>query len=375
MRQKIASLLILFCAATLVAETRLPSGSGSGFFITADGYFLTNYHVVKGADKIQILVGDGFVDVKLIKTDPANDIAILRAEGQFAPLPIATTYKPSIGDDVFTIGFPAPLIQGFAPKLTKGNINAATGLRDDPRFFQISIPIQPGNSGGPLVDERGNAVGIVTSTLSPTVAMSEGFIPQNVNYAVKTAYALALIDTIPGIVARLPAPIASTAKTPSELRAESLRAVGLVLVYTPNRNAQTQEQGARSETNAIALEIKKLEYRVAAAASTHDTSQMASLLTDDYLGVLMNGKVINKATTLRLLENSTETAQFRLDAESFDVRVINQGRAIASGVVRWEGILQNGKPFHGALRFTDTWVVRNSRWQRLGSLALALPAR
>ncbi len=108
MRQKIASLLILFCSATLLAQKLSPSGSGSGFFITADGYFLTNYHVVKDAYNIQIQVDDGLSEAKLIKADPANDIAILKAEGRFIPLAIGLANKVSIGDDVFTIDSEPP---------------------------------------------------------------------------------------------------------------------------------------------------------------------------------------------------------------------------------------------------------------------------
>jgi S1-C subfamily serine protease len=99
-------------------------------FITPDGCFLTNYHVIEGSNKIQVQVGDKLYNAKIIKTDPANDIAILKTEGQFVPLSIGAANQSHIGDDVFTIGFPAPLIQGFAPKLTKGSINAASGLQD-----------------------------------------------------------------------------------------------------------------------------------------------------------------------------------------------------------------------------------------------------
>ena len=213
-----AALLGIVLCPALGEETTKPSGSGSGFFITPDGCFLTNYHVIEGSNKIQVQVGDKLYNAKIIKTDPANDIAILKTEGQFVPLSIGAANQSHIGDDVFTIGFPAPLIQGFAPKLTKGSINAASGLQDDPRFFQISIPVQPGNSGGPLVDERGNVVGIVTSTLPPAIALSEGFIPQNVNYAIKATYPMALIDSVPDIRHKLVSPIAITKRTAVQLR-------------------------------------------------------------------------------------------------------------------------------------------------------------
>lgn len=227
-----AALLGIVLCPALGEETTKPSGSGSGFFITPDGCFLTNYHVIEGSNKIQVQVGDKLYNAKIIKTDPANDIAILKTEGQFVPLSIGAANQSHIGDDVFTIGFPAPLIQGFAPKLTKGSINAASGLQDDPRFFQISIPVQPGNSGGPLVDERGNVVGIVTSTLPPAIALSEGFIPQNVNYAIKATYAMPLIDSVPDIRDKLVSPITITTRTAVQLREATQQGVGLVLVYT-----------------------------------------------------------------------------------------------------------------------------------------------
>ncbi|MGH8094227.1 MAG: S1C family serine protease, partial [Chthoniobacterales bacterium] len=283
MTLKRASFLAICFSATLLAETSVPSGSGSGFFITPNGFFLTNYHVVKGAEKIQIRVGDKMLEARLIKFDRINDIAILKVDGEFASLPIGQADKVSLGDDVFTIGFPAPQLQGFAPKLTKGNISAASGLQDDPRFFQISIPIQPGNSGGPLVDEQGNAVGIVCSTLSPAIAISEGFIPQNVNFAMKTSYAVPLIGMIPDIRDKLLAPATSTTKTLSQVVAEAEKAVGLVVVYSQGVKEQHQSTvtaraggevadggSAAPDTSEITRKMKRLEHRLVAAFSAQN---------------------------------------------------------------------------------------------------------
>jgi S1-C subfamily serine protease len=234
--------VVSICASTIVgAATERPplSGSGSGFFITPDGFFLTSYHVVKGADVVRIRTGESVRDVEIVKADPTNDIVVLKAEGQFSCIPIGLPADLALGDDVFTIGFPAPQLQGVAPKLTKGNISAASGLEDDPRYFQISIPIQPGNSGGPLVDERGNVVGIVSSTLAPDVALSEGFIPQVVNYAVKTTYASSLLDSIPEVADKLPPPVTDSRKTPSQIRDQTAKSVGLVLVYASEKSKGT----------------------------------------------------------------------------------------------------------------------------------------
>jgi hypothetical protein len=224
-------------ATVVAAAPEKPSltGSGSGFFITPDGFFVTSYHVVKGADAVRIRVGEAIEDAEVVTADPTNDIVVLKVQGEFSCLPMGLSDDLQLGDDVFTIGFPAPNLQGVAPKLTKGNISAASGLEDDPRFFQVSIPIQPGNSGGPLVDDRGNVVGIVTATLAPDVAMSEGFIPQVVNYAVKTKYATPLVEGIPQISDKMPAPEKTGTKTSAQIRELTTKSVGLVLVYTSKK--------------------------------------------------------------------------------------------------------------------------------------------
>ena len=125
----IATIVVVMLAK---GETLKPLSSGSGFFITTDGFFLTSHHVIKGSTRIEIRTGDVIYDARLVKADPTNDIAILRVDGRFVALPIGLTDKLTIGDDVFTVGYPAPLIEGFAPKLTKGSINAESGIRDDP---------------------------------------------------------------------------------------------------------------------------------------------------------------------------------------------------------------------------------------------------
>ena len=90
------------------------------------------------------------------QVDAANDLALLKADGKFSPLPIAASRSAHLGGTVATIGFPDPSLQGFSPKLAKGEIASLSGAGDDPRYFQISAPVQPGNSGGALVDSLTN---------------------------------------------------------------------------------------------------------------------------------------------------------------------------------------------------------------------------
>jgi S1-C subfamily serine protease len=184
-----------------------PVASGTGFFITADGYLISNYHVVKGAGKVRLLTSAGLIDTKLVQVDAANDLALLKASGRFAPLPVAASRRVALGGTVATVGFPDIGLQGFAPKLAKGEIASLSGARDDPRYFQISVPVQPGNSGGALVDERGNVIGIVSAKLDASVALAaSGALPENVNYAVKSSLLLSFLESVPDVDAKLKAP-------------------------------------------------------------------------------------------------------------------------------------------------------------------------
>jgi len=208
-----------------------PSFTGTGFFITDDGYLISNYHVVKGAAKVRLLTGAGLIDASVVKVDAANDLALLKAVGRFAPLPIAASRTVKLGGTVATVGFPDIGLQGFAPKLAKGEIASLAGAGDDPRYFQISLPVQPGNSGGALVDARGNVVGIVAAKLDASVALAAtGSLPENVNYAVKSSLLLSFLESVPDVDAKLKDPNTKDEAFEDVVKAAQDAAV-LVLVY------------------------------------------------------------------------------------------------------------------------------------------------
>jgi S1-C subfamily serine protease len=211
--------------------TDSPVATGTGFFITADGYLISNYHVVKAAAKVRLLTGAGMVDAKVVRVDAADDLALLKADGRFACLPILPSKSVQLGSTVATIGFPDPGLQGFAPKLAKGEIASLSGAGDDARYFQISVPVQPGNSGGALVDDKGNVVGIVSAKLNASAALAaSGALPEDVNYAIKSSFLLSFLESVPGVEAKLKKPNTADEKFEDVVKSAQDATV-LVLVY------------------------------------------------------------------------------------------------------------------------------------------------
>lgn len=168
--------------------------SGSGFFVSEDGYLVTNAHVVEEATRVKVRTKTGVQNATIVELDKENDLALLKIAGKYKPLPIASEEAAALGDSVFTIGFPNIELQGLEPKYTDGKISSLAGMRDDPIAYQISVPVQSGNSGGPLVDARGFVVGVVVAKLNDAAMLrATGSVAQNVNYAVKAKYLRRLI--------------------------------------------------------------------------------------------------------------------------------------------------------------------------------------
>ena len=217
-------------SSTGTPQTR-PESSGTGFFITEDGYLITNEHVAGSEAQVRLVTREGLISAKVVKVDAANDLALLKAEGKFAALPVAANRTMKLGSTVATVGFPNIRLQGFAPEFARREIGSLSGAPDDARYFQISVPVQPGNSGGALVDARGNVVGVLSATLSMKAALAtSGAFPQSVNYAVKSSFLLGFLESVPEIAAKLKEPNAKNMKF-DEVVAKAKKASVLVLAY------------------------------------------------------------------------------------------------------------------------------------------------
>lgn len=155
-----------------------PETTGSGFRI-ASNIVITNYHVIANCSVLKV---DGH-RVQVVGSDPKSDLAALKSDDKrsFGKL---TSKRASLGEQISAAGFP---LRGVLTGLnvTNGNISSLSGINGDTRLLQISAPVQPGNSGGPLLDWSGNIVGVVVSKLDAIkTAQATGDIPQNVNFAI-----------------------------------------------------------------------------------------------------------------------------------------------------------------------------------------------
>ncbi len=170
-----------------------PESTGTSF-VAAEGRLLTNNHVVDGCRRMVARNAKGTEQTaRVIATDRRRDLALLTVTDDFGP-PLTFRTAPEVkrGETVVTYGFPLFGLLSSGPTLTTGAINALSGLRDNQANFQISAPVQPGNSGGPLLDGQGNVIGVVVAKLNAAriAEMTDGDIPQNVNFAVKGGPAL-----------------------------------------------------------------------------------------------------------------------------------------------------------------------------------------
>ena len=180
--------------------------TGTGFLFSSSDYVITSYHVVHGSKSISVrLINGERIDATVAIKDTNNDIAILKLStsprSRQNIITIGDSSSVRTGDRVFTYGFPlVDLLGNQEPRYSEGFINSLSGISNDPRLFQVSIPIQPGNSGGPVFNEKGELIGMATSSIDSVQTQKVfGATPQNVNFAIKSSYINSLLPNLPGI--------------------------------------------------------------------------------------------------------------------------------------------------------------------------------
>jgi len=171
--------------------------SGTGWALTSNGYIVTNNHITDGAKTLKVRGINGdfskAYNAKITVTDAKNDLSIIKIEDanftSLGTIPYVISSKTSdVGSSIFVLGYPLRASMGDEVKLTNGIISSKSGFQGDVTTYQISAPVQPGNSGGPLFDKNGNIIGIINA---------KNIDAENASYAIKTTYLQNLIDLMP----------------------------------------------------------------------------------------------------------------------------------------------------------------------------------
>lgn len=189
------------------APAPAPSGTGTGFIVTETGAMLTNQHVISGCSRLTV---DGHV-AKVLAADEVFDLALLQVDGVSAAAPAVFADSPArLNSDVTVVGYPLSGLLGGL-NVTRGAVTSTKGIGGDGINMQISAPVQPGNSGGPVLNGAGQVVGVVVARLSDEYAMkSYGTVPQNVNFAIRGEIAKLFLaqNGVEPVVAEAAAPVA-----------------------------------------------------------------------------------------------------------------------------------------------------------------------
>jgi S1-C subfamily serine protease len=174
-----------------------PAGTGTGFFIGRD-MIISNNHVIDGCVEVRARRnGADIASVHVVATNRGDDLAALHSDkpnDKYLKLRIGTPIKAA--EPILVFGYPFADALSSSGNTTLGNVTALAGLQDDSRFIQISASIQPGNSGGPVLDEAGRLIGVVVGKLNPLkMAKEYGDLPQNVNFAIRATSLSNFLET------------------------------------------------------------------------------------------------------------------------------------------------------------------------------------
>jgi len=170
-------------------------GAGSSFVISKNGHLLTNQHVVDGCQIVTIHLPSGLKKALVVATDDTNDLALLKTDledDNFVPI---SGTNVSLLEDVVVAGYPLSGSLSTTVKVTKGVVSSLAGLGNDYSQIQIDAAIQPGNSGGPILNDQGNVVAVTVAALNKEFFLKEqGTIPENTNFGIKSSTARAFVD-------------------------------------------------------------------------------------------------------------------------------------------------------------------------------------
>ncbi len=222
--------------------------TGTAFAVTSSGDLITNYHVVKGCSNVLTIFKGVKVAGKVVAQDAEQDLALIRIEKTTNALKLRLTPPVALGESAIVYGFPLVGVLSPEGNFTIGNVSGLRGFGDDPNLIQITTPIQPGNSGGAVLDEGGNVIGVV-------VARYERKSAQNVNFAIS-------LDVLTSFLTHNNIPFEATTQ-PSKLPNTKIAELGrdgsyLIVCSPPELDARTENSPPKQPTSKPQVEAVPL---------------------------------------------------------------------------------------------------------------------
>ena len=174
----------------------VPVSSGSGFAVSSNGYVITNHHVIEGCQNVKIHHNGRSISATVVTFDPKNDLALLKSKFRPSTVLSLSTNKPELLQDVYVAGYPFGRKVSTLVKVTKGIISSLTGIGNNFANIQIDAALQPGNSGGPILDDKGNVVGVAVARLDKIYAFKKfGSLPENTNFGIKASVVRSILES------------------------------------------------------------------------------------------------------------------------------------------------------------------------------------
>jgi serine protease Do len=299
------------------------TGQGSGFFITPDGYAVTNNHVVQNAENVQVTADDGKTySAKVIGTDQRTDLALIKVDGNDFPYVKLADHTPRVGDWVIAVGNPF----GLGGTVTAGIVSArgrdiGAGPYDD--FIQIDAPVNKGNSGGPTFDVDGNVIGVNTAIFSP----SGGSV--GIAFAIPSETVKSVVTQLrdKGTVTRGWIGVQIQPVTPEIADSLGLKKAAGALVSEPQTNSPAANAGIASGDVITSLD----------GAAVRDARELARKIgtmapgTSVKLGMIHDGQEKTVTLTLGTLPNEKQAANQQKEHEVPDSDVPKLGLTLAPG--------------------------------------------
>ncbi|WP_417349555.1 S1 family peptidase [Ferrimonas sp.] len=173
----------------LLVNMEKPVATGTGFYINGEGQALTAAHVLRECMVAKVIAGDHEQDARISASSRLLDLAVVDTGARTEDyLPLRHDTELLLGEPVTNVGYPLQGILASSPNLTRGNVSSRSALKGSVGLFQFSAPIQPGSSGGPVVSDGGELLGVTVSTINPSKLIESGVLPQNVNFALNARY-------------------------------------------------------------------------------------------------------------------------------------------------------------------------------------------